>query len=735
LVIGGRSREAAGLAGQWLSERLNRTVLTPDGEVWPGVGGSLFVDSGQGSGWVRFQPGRQPSRQTKRYPRPDWDGEAVWEPFMTSGRCVAEPIPGGLWIRPLGHDARQAQHRVWLTQGLPCQPDKLTVVLGVPHCPSVSLDDAARAWMRLPETVRPRVRFVEYGPVSTPGRGVVGQELADLLGVEVACFTGMPVGEGSPPAVYTVGPDGRLGWQAFVRELAYQPNPSTSDEVPTMLSHRRPVHGMDEVAPAVYWWAPDAVVEVVQGGLWVRPPYEVAHADMVRGTRLVPFANQLVFDEPGAAGAVRMRQLAEDLRARLDEHTRQQTEVVAVSSFLARRPVRRTSGTPSVASGVERRAIAGGSLDPSAPEPATEVLTRVQPADEPVAPVFGPVRLRLESQAPPDQAKSFQLSPQSLVPIEKATVADAGVEYGAVEKATVEKATVENVAVEEAPVEERAVSAVPERRTEVRFQPTPTTEASALTRSRGMNEERAWLRRNLGPQYGTIANAVARILSEHPGFRGALSKSKDEVLTDAVAVRLYLSPQGASVDEALCTVSVGPHVPFARCVVAGLDRLPSHRGPSVFTASPTAEELRLYRQRRVLTEWGFTHALSSPCAGTEGTYDVLLWAMTARRTRLLEPEAEHTEDRLLFVPGTSFKLLSVVEPVDGARGQILLRELAASEIDEDGRVDPNRASLDELAGTSLRRQAELWATEEHRRRITEADSDRFGRLPGLAWVA
>jgi hypothetical protein len=276
---------------------------------------------------------------------------------------------------------------------------------------------------------------------------------------------------------------------------------------------------------------------------------------------------------------------------------------------------------------------------------------------------------------------------------------------------------------------------VPERRTEVRFQPTPTTEASALTRSRGMNEERAWLRRNLGPQYGTIANAVARILSEHPGFRGALSKSKDEVLTDAVAVRLYLSPQGASVDEALCTVSVGPHVPFARCVVAGLDRLPSHRGPSVFTASPTAEELRLYRQRRVLTEWGFTHALSSPCAGTEGTYDVLLWAMTARRTRLLEPEAEHTEDRLLFVPGTSFKLLSVVEPVDGARGQILLRELAASEIDEDGRVDPNRASLDELAGTSLRRQAELWATEEHRRRITEADSDRFGRLPGLAWVA
>ena len=57
LIIGGRSREMTALAGQWLAERLNRTVVAPDGAIVRATGGNLFVHSGRGSGWVRCRPG------------------------------------------------------------------------------------------------------------------------------------------------------------------------------------------------------------------------------------------------------------------------------------------------------------------------------------------------------------------------------------------------------------------------------------------------------------------------------------------------------------------------------------------------------------------------------------------------------------------------------------------------------------------------------------------------------
>jgi hypothetical protein len=60
-----------------------------------------------------------------------------------------------------------------------------------------------------------------------------------------------------------------------------------------------------------------------------------------------------------------------------------------------------------------------------------------------------------------------------------------------------------------------------------------------------------------------------------------------------------------------------------------------------------------------------------------------------------------------------------------------MREIGANEIDDEGRVDDNRMSLDELAGTSLRRSMERWAGAESRKRVGRAAIDRFGRLPGL----
>jgi hypothetical protein len=197
-------------------------------------------------------------------------------------------------------------------------------------------------------------------------------------------------------------------------------------------------------------------------------------------------------------------------------------------------------------------------------------------------------------------------------------------------------------------------------------------------------------------------------------------------------VRVYLSERGIEVDQALRSATVGPHVPFARCVVAGLRRLPSHRGATVFRMTPTSEQWDTYSSHKLLTEWGFLNALTEPCAAQDGEADVLVWSMTARRTKLLEPDENPAEDRVLFVPGTSFKVLDVKRPRDGKLGQILMRELAESEIDAEGRVDANRISLDELAMKSLRRCAERWAQAQPKQRVPSVAADRFQALPGLA---
>jgi hypothetical protein len=236
----------------------------------------------------------------------------------------------------------------------------------------------------------------------------------------------------------------------------------------------------------------------------------------------------------------------------------------------------------------------------------------------------------------------------------------------------------------------------------------------------------------LGAEYGLQANAVSRILSEHPGLHGALLRSKEDVLTDAVAVRLHLSQPGAAIDMALRTNVVGPHVPFARCVVSGLNRLPSHRGPAIFAASPTAAQLAIYSDRALVTEWSFVHALTAPCAEQEGDTDVVIWSMSARRTKLLEPAVEAVADRVVFVPGTCFKILRLRPATRDERGQILLRELTTGEIAEDGQVDVRPGALDDMAVTSLTEQVEKWSAARPTRRVGDLAATRFGVLPGLS---
>jgi hypothetical protein len=266
-----------------------------------------------------------------------------------------------------------------------------------------------------------------------------------------------------------------------------------------------------------------------------------------------------------------------------------------------------------------------------------------------------------------------------------------------------------------------------------RPQPVPAAKASALIPRRGLDTERAWLRRSLSRDFDTLASSVARIMSEHPGMKGGSDANPDDVLADSVAVRLYLSGRGVGVDAGLRSGRGGPHVPFARCTAAGLTRLPSFRGTAVVRANLTEPEWAFYRDRRLVTDWSFVNMLSGPCAGQQGDTDVLVWSMTARRTALLEPDGdEHVDDRVVFLPGTNFKVLGVEPGTTERRGAVLLREIGGNEIDDDGNVDRNRVSLDELAVKSMRRSLERWAGAEHPQRTGAAAVARFGVLPGLA---
>jgi len=333
IMLCGWSRQATALVGQWLSERLNRMIVVPDGAVVQGAGGTLFVNSGWNTGWVRFQPGHAPQWEAKRFPRPSWESLAIAELSLISSATAAELLPAGVWIRSRDHEESLAQSRPRLVDSLPCQPEILSIVLGSPGTPPLAIEDVTRFCMMLPDDIRPKVRFVEYGPIMLPAGGTFGQRMADQLGSEVVCYTGMPVGPANCPDVFTVRPDGVLGWNTFAQQVAYQSqNRGNPAAAPGLRAYRRPVPGLTEIAPAVYEYAPDVVLEVVQSGLWVRPPYEVANAATIRATPADPVEQLIVFEAADAEQAGRMRMVGEHVFDQFDQPTRSISRLISAST-------------------------------------------------------------------------------------------------------------------------------------------------------------------------------------------------------------------------------------------------------------------------------------------------------------------------------------------------------------------------------------------------------------------
>jgi hypothetical protein len=706
LMVCGAGQDVSSLAGQWLSDRLARPVVVPYGHLIRGTAGALFVHAEHESGWIRHTPGRGPDWDGKRHPRPAWDGAAATY-LPTSAYGVSEPLPGGVWLRDTRDDAAVAEHWQWLTSAVPCQPQAFTVVLGCPGTPPLALDDVARFWHGLGDEGRDYARFVHYGPVRVPDGDHVGQALADVLATQVVCFTGVPVGNPDRPRMHTVTPDGRLGWQVYTRELAYEPRsgPSAKARTPKILSYRAPVVLGEPVAPMVYRYTDDAVVEIVQSGLWIRPPEVPRHADLIRARPADPAGHAVVVDDAVPAVVPRLRALADDLVARLDDATRERSmlHLASTVAMTTNRPAQPAGG--ALPDGATYRFTAADLMlhqvaeEIHGPTVALPVLSeRKRPGAEPATPVptvappvSGDVPLWQQGPAEPQLPSRRAAPARSQQPPPSLTADVAFRVLNSLQSVSTDRG--------------------------LRFQNDPPPAARGIPGQDGLIAERRWLREELRQEFDAAAGSVSRVLASHAGFHAG-----EDTMTDAVAVRLYLSPVAAGLDAALRGGEPGPHVPFARCVAAGLARLPTHRGIAMLRADLSTADLAAISARRTLTEWGFTNALTEPAAALRGSVDILIWSMTGRRTRLLEfGDGTGVPARVLFRPGTRFKVLET------AQRRLLLRELSPEESDRD------HVPFDDLAVSSLQRAAEQWAVSgSPPAALDPVAAERFSRVPGLA---
>ncbi|MEW1862293.1 hypothetical protein AB0399_18280 [Streptomyces sp. NPDC088194] len=336
LVFGSGTSAEIRRAGQRIADELGTVVVVPDGEVLPTAGGGLYIPGGHGSGWLRLRPGRPFEHDSMGFPKPRWQFSMMDRPWVTSPYAVVEPLPCGVWVRGALPDAAEDNRRR-LFGRLAIDPDVMTVVLGCPGGPAVPLADVVRFWDTVMPTTRSRIRFVHFGPVALPQEGeALGQQLADALEHQVVLYTGMtdddrapsdPAGPSDPSGTSPNGaaPDGdeRTGGRsAFVRELLYSPRGTEGAPPPALVGVREPLPGFPPVAPGVYEYAFDAVLEVVQSGLWMRPHTEPDDGDDVRRIAAAPGDRLFLYHRGTPDMAARMRALAEDALWRLGADAR-----------------------------------------------------------------------------------------------------------------------------------------------------------------------------------------------------------------------------------------------------------------------------------------------------------------------------------------------------------------------------------------------------------------------------
>ncbi|MGP3925292.1 hypothetical protein [Streptomyces sp. 8N616] len=257
-----------------LADAWETDVLAPDGNVVIVPGGTLFVPGSgdQSRGWRRFTPRGESVFLGPRMPEPSWQSALGVLPARTRSRCVVEQIPAGVLIRPLQAPSGGPDD---LGDALHVDHLRPTVLVGVPGAPTVPAIAVAEVLSALPAELRHRVRLA-------PGAGVdllpLGQQVADLLGIEVEVLTGLPVvvedesphGGAPEVRVVLVGDDGQLTWQPFVQAVACSPASATGERSgPRLLAWYPPMPGWDGTGNGAVQLTDSWQVFVTRAGLSV----------------------------------------------------------------------------------------------------------------------------------------------------------------------------------------------------------------------------------------------------------------------------------------------------------------------------------------------------------------------------------------------------------------------------------------------------------------------------------
>jgi hypothetical protein len=173
---------------------------------------------------------------------------------------------------------------------------------------------------------------------------------------------------------------------------------------------------------------------------------------------------------------------------------------------------------------------------------------------------------------------------------------------------------------------------------DVKVQPVPRAAARIIsTGGRGVARDR--LRLIYGWRYRQAMAVMVRALPESQSPLGSLRHDRVSALADLAAVYLYLDGEWEWIDPALLGGTAGGHLPLARCTASGLRRLPSYRGPAIVHTSTVGMVTDWYRENQFVVDHGFWTASTSASALSEGGPGFLVWSLTGRLTRAVDPYA------------------------------------------------------------------------------------------------
>ncbi|MEU6341917.1 hypothetical protein ABZ883_13345 [Streptomyces sp. NPDC046977] len=645
LVMAGAGTDRPGrpALARRIAEKWRLVVEAPDGQALVVPGGSVFVPSRK-EGWWRFAPGEAPTALGPRLPRPRWQSSLRESSESAVRGCTVEHIPAGLLIRPADSNRISADD---LFHGVPVDPKRPALVVGVPFGEDVSAADVVGLLRTLPGLAESGLRLIPGGRSDLLP---LAQTVAQALRADVEVTTGLPLiasdGPMGQPTLRSVlfTNDAAPSWLPFVPAVLC--SPALDGQVggppqPRVLRWFTPIPGAGG-SPATGPGSTHGVVHlsdewqlvVTRAGMWVcsrfgppvshtwrpvspeGPVVEVGRPGDRLSPTLWPVLSRL------------LTALTTDLRSRTTLHV----HAAVPDGGRALRALAAEHGL---------RVIRFSQPKPAGQRSPTSTDNR--PGERSGTP----------STRPQGSAAPYHEQPPAVGGMSAAPPPMLG-----------SQPSVPNHA--EAPTSPAPLALPKPRSTEL-----------------ARNSFRA-LAADIWEQH---AGGVRRFLSRIPDLD---EREYEPAHVDLVAVRMYLSEAGGPLDHAALTASLRAGdarlIPYAACLTSGLGRLPAYRG-AVLRGSGDADVSGALQPGVLLRDPAPVSAVPA-FGGTPGPA-YAIWSITGRRVRSLFDDY----DEIVFAPGTAFRVLKIRQ--EGGFPLVLLRQLPH------GTAAPSAGALEDADMTAL----------------------------------